>query len=146
MSLTTLFDVLFAAGVVVAAFALVGSALRQLSRAALASAAGLIAAAAIAGWVAFALRNSHPRELAVSAGGLTAAALVACAALLLRRALQRAEASEIHLLAAQRRLKAGSDKGGVERGPELERTLARARADSVSILIEEERRIAEERR
>jgi hypothetical protein len=146
MALTTLFDVLFAAAVVVAALALVGAALRQLSRGALATATGLIAAAAVAGWVAFALRHSHPRELAVSAGGLTVAALVASAALLLRRALQRAEASEIHLLAAQRRLKAVIDEEAVQRAAELERTLARARADSVSILIEEERRIAEERR
>ena len=38
------------------------------------------------------------------------------------------------------------DAEAAEHAAELERVLARARADSVSLLVEEERRIAEERR
>ena len=53
---------------------------------------------------------------------------------------------DAHLVAAQTRLRELVDREAVERAAELERALARARADSVSLLVEEERRIAEEHR
>ncbi|HEY5059863.1 MAG TPA: hypothetical protein VII51_12710 [Gaiellaceae bacterium] len=142
----TVFDALFAAAAVVAAVALAGSALRMLTRFVLAVLTALVSVGAVAGWVAFALRRSHPRELAVAAGGLTACALVIAAAMLLRRTLLRAEAIDAHLDAARARLRALVDDEAAERAMELERTLARARADSVSELVEQERRVAEERR
>ena len=142
----TVFDALFAAAAVVAAVALAGSALRMLTRFVLAVLTVLVSVGAVAGWVAFALRRSHPRELAVAAGGLTACALVIAAAMLLRRTLLRAEAIDAHLDAARARLRALVDDEAAERAMELERTLARARADSVSELVEQERRVAEERR
>ncbi|HVP74607.1 MAG TPA: hypothetical protein VMS63_01195 [Gaiellaceae bacterium] len=146
MALTTLFDVLFAAAAVLAAVALAGAALRVLPRAVAAVVAALVSSAAVAAWVLFALRPSHPRELGVAAGGLTVAALAGVGSLLLRSALVRADATDAHLAAAQARLRALIDEEAADRAAELERTLARARADSVSLLVDEERRIADERR
>src|SRR5260370_42361757 len=71
MPLTNTFDIVFAAGVGVAAFALVGAAMRFLPRLALVALTSLELGAAIGAWLFFALRHSHPRELAVAAGGLT---------------------------------------------------------------------------
>jgi hypothetical protein len=146
MALATLFDVFFAAAAVAAALLLAGTALRLLPRAVAAVVTALLSGAALAGWVFFALRASHPRELAVAAGGLTAAALAGTGSLLLRRALVRADVTDAHLAAAEERLRAVIDQETADRAAELERTLARARADSVSLLVEEERRIADERR
>jgi hypothetical protein len=146
MALTTLFDALFAVAVVVAALALAGAAFRLLTPFVLGALAALVSLGAVAGWAAFALKRDHPRELAVAAGGLTASALVGAAALALRRMLFRAEAIDAHVAQAQARLRALVDDESAERASELERTLARARADSVSFLVEQERRVAEERR
>jgi hypothetical protein len=62
------------------------------------------------------------------------------------RALARAGEVDLHLDEAQRRLRALVDREADERAAELERTLARARADSVSLLVEEERKLSEEHR
>jgi hypothetical protein len=142
--LTTVFDIVFAAGVVVAVVALAGAALRLLPRLALTMLTAVTAGAAVAGWVFYALR--HDRELAISAGGLTGCALAAVASLLLQRALARVADVDLRLGEAQARLEARIAEETADRGAELERTLARARADSVSLLMEEERRIAEARR
>lgn len=144
MPLTDVFDIVFAAGVAVAALALAGAALRLLPRTVLAAQTALTFGAAIAAWILYALRQD--RGLAVAAGGLTACGFAAAASLLLRRALARAAETDARLAAAQARLEEQIDAEAAERAAELERTLARARADSVSLLIEEERRIAEERR
>ena len=146
MALTTAFDIVFAAGIGVAAFALAGAAMRFLPRVALVGLTALQAAAAVAAWLAFALRHTHPRELAIAAGGLTGCVLATGAALALRRVLQRTEEIDTHFAEAQTRLRALVDQEAAERGAELERTLARARADSVSLLVEEERKLAEEHR
>jgi hypothetical protein len=144
MALTDVFDIVFAAGVVVAAVALAGAALRLLPRAVLATLTALAFGAAIAAWVVYALR--HDRALGIAAAGLTGCAAAASASLLLRRALVRLGETDDRLAEAQARLNEQIDAEAAERAAELERTLARARADSVSLLIEEERRIAEERR
>src|SRR5256714_3012949 len=146
MALTTAFDIAFAAGVCLAAVALAGAALRFLPRAALAALAALELGATVAAWVAFALSHRHPREVAVAAGGLTGCLLAAGAALLLRRALAGTEAMDANLAQAQTKLRALVAGETAENAAELERSLARARADSVSLLVEEERRIAEEHR
>ena len=144
MSLTTLADLVFAAGVVVAALALAGAAFRRASSAVLMAAFALEAVAAVGVWVAFALR--HDRSLAVSAGGLTACALVAGAAILLSRALKRAAATDARLAEAQADLVATVEREKRTLAKEVELTLARARADSRSLLEQQERQIAEERR
>ncbi|HKD94082.1 MAG TPA: hypothetical protein VKB43_05175 [Gaiellaceae bacterium] len=144
MSLTTICDLIFAGGVVLAALALTGAALRRASRSALAVVAGLETAAAVGVWVAFALR--HDRPLAVAAAGLTACALAAVAALLLGRALKRVGAMDDRLAETQADLLASVEREKTAAAKELQLTLARARADSRSLLEEQERQIAEDRR
>ena len=144
MALTTLFDIVFAVATAGAATALGLAALRKASPHMLVAATGVLAAGGVAGWTFYALR--HHRELAVAAGGITVCAVVAAAAVVLRRALVRADAFEVHLSAAQTRLHEQVDVEAADRAAELERVLARARADSVSLLQEEERKLAEEHR
>jgi hypothetical protein len=142
--LTTAFDIAFAAGVVVATATLAAAAFRLAGRLMLATVTALVAGAAIAAWVVFALKQHV--ELAVAATGLTVCAVTAAASLLLRQALRRAETIDQHLGEAQAHLLELVEREAADRAEELERTLARARADSVSLLVEEERKIAEERR
>src|SRR6266566_8659137 len=146
MVLTTVFDIVFAAGVGVAALALAGAVLRFLCRSALAGLAALELGSALAAWLALALSHDHARELAVAAGGLTGCLLATSAALLLQRALVRTDAMDANLEEAQTTLRALVARETAENAAELERSLARARADSVSQLAEEERRIADEHR
>jgi hypothetical protein len=146
MLLTRAFDIVFAAGISVAAFALLGAAMRFLPRIVLVALASLEFGAAIGGWLFFALRHSHPRELAVAAGGLTGCLLAAVAAIALRHALVHGERIDAHLDEARARLQGLVEREAEERAAELERTLARARADSVSMLVDEERKIAEDHR
>jgi hypothetical protein len=146
MVLTTVFDIVFAAGVGVAALGLLGAAQRFLPPAALVGVAALELGSALAAWLAFALSHNHARELAVAAGGLTGCLLAASAALLLQRALVRTDAMDANLEEAQTTLRALVARETAENAAELERSLARARADSLSQLAEEERRIADEHR
>ena len=95
MALTTIADLIFAGGVLLAGLALAGAALQRGPISLLAALTSLEAAGAIGTWVAFALR--HDRSLAVAAGGVTACALVAGGALLLRRALRRVGAMDARL-------------------------------------------------
>ena len=144
MALTTICDLIFAGGVVLAALALAGAALHLARTRALVVAPVLEGAAAVGVWVAFALR--HDRPLAVAAAGLTACTLAAGAAVLLSRALTRVGAMDARLAEAQADLLASVEREKTALGKELQLTLARARADSRSLLEEQERQIAEERR
>jgi hypothetical protein len=144
VALTTICDLIFAGGVVLAALALAGAALRRVRTSVLVTATVFEAVAAVGVWVAFALR--HDRSLAVAAAGLTACALVAGASVLLSRALQRVRAMDDRLAEAQADLLASVEREKTAAGKELQLTLARARADSRSLLEEQERQIAEERR
>jgi hypothetical protein len=146
MLLTSAFDIVFAAGVGVAALALVGAAMGFLPRLALVALASLELGAAIGAWLFFALRHSHPRELAVAAGGLTGCLLAAGAAIALRHALIHGERIDAHLDEARTRLRTLVEQEAEDRAAELERAIARARADSVSLLVEEERKLAEDHR
>jgi hypothetical protein len=146
MALTVAFDIVFAAGIGVAAFALAGAAARFLSRRVLVGLTSLQFSAAVAAWLVFAVRHSHPRELAIAAGGLTGCGLTTWAALALRGVLARTEQIDARLEEAQTRLHALVEQETSERAVELERILARARADSVSLLVEEEHKLAEEHR
>ena len=141
MALTTIADLIFAGGIVLAALTFAGAALRRAPTALLASSAGLEACAAAGIWVAFAVR--HDRPLAVSAGGLTACTVAAGAAVLLRRALRRVGAMDARLAEAQADLLAAVEREKTALGKDLQLTLARARADSRSLLEEQERQIAE---
>lgn len=145
-SLTTGFEIGFAVAAGVSAIALMGAALRWFPRNVLVLLTLGVAAGAVGGWVEYALHHSRPRELALAAGGITACAFATVAALVVAWALDRAAPTEAHVAAAQGRLQELLDAATAERVAELEHTLARARADSISLLAEEERRIAEERR
>jgi hypothetical protein len=107
----------------------------------LASVLGLTAAGA---WVAFGLRPSA--SMAAAAGGITLAFVAELAAVQIPPLVRASRRIDEQLARAQARLNSQVAREAEERSAELERTLARARADSVSILEEQERRIAEERR
>jgi hypothetical protein len=144
VSLTTIADLLFAGGVVLAALALAGAALRLVRTPVLAGAVVVEGVAAVGVWVAFALR--HDRSLAIAAAGLTVCTVAAVGALLLRRALLRVEAMDARLAESQAELLASVEQEKTALGKDLQLTVARARADSRSLLEEQERQIAEERR
>jgi hypothetical protein len=146
VSLTTAFDIVFAAGVAVALLAVAGAATRRLTSSALTAIAGLELAGSAAAWIVFAVRRSHDSELAIAAGGILGCALAAAAAVLVRRTLSRVEAIDAQLDDAQGHLRSLVAQETSDRAEELERALARARADSVSLLAEEERKLAEAHR
>jgi hypothetical protein len=138
------FEIVFAAGVVVALATLGAALLGQTRRRFLLGAATLVSLGAAGAWAAFALDPGE--HLALAAGGLTVAAIAAVAAIPLRRALERGRRIESEIVSAEERLRATVAQGAVENARELERLLARSRADSVSLLADEERRIGDERR
>jgi len=86
-----------------------------------------------------------PTPIAVAAG-ITLAFAAELVALRLRDLLRAAGRVDEQLARAQGRLNALVAREAEERAAELERVLARARADSSSLLADQERRIAEERR
>ncbi|HYX89114.1 MAG TPA: hypothetical protein VE753_07075 [Gaiellaceae bacterium] len=142
--MTEVFELVFAASVVVVFGSIAATMLGRLSRPALLWLAGLAGAAAAAAWVAVALDPG--RERALAAGGLTVCAALELAAGALHRLVARAQDVEEQFAAAEERLRTLVDRETAARAAELERTLSRARADSLSRLVGEERRIAEERR
>lgn len=140
----TVFEIMFAASVVVAAGSLAAAALERAPRRVLLGLSALLGAIATAAWVAFALDPG--RELAVAALGLSGAFVTELAALSLRLAMARQRRIDDEFERARTRLDELVQHEVTQRAAELEHTLARARADSVSLLVHEERRIAEERR
>jgi hypothetical protein len=133
------------AGAVVAVFAsAVAAVFGRLSRTTIVTLFGLVGAAAAVGWVVFAFDPS--RELAVVAGGLTVCAALELAMLVLLRLVGRAQDVQRRLEEAEERFDALVASEVEARAAELERVLARARADSLSKLVAEERKIGEERR
>jgi len=144
VDLSTGFEIGFGAGAVLALAALAAGALQYLGKQALLSLATLEGAGAAGAWVAFGLRQKG--ELGVSAGGLTVCAGAAAAAAVLSRAVGRERRVEQEIARAEQRLTQLIEREAEERARELERTLSRARADSTSLLQEEERRIAENHR
>src|SRR4051812_31154634 len=123
MGLPAIFDVVFAAGVVVAAAALAGAAFRLAERRLLVAATVIDGAMAVGAWVALALH--HDRELLVAAGGLTIATLAAAASLPLSRALQRGARIDAELERARKQLADLVSTEADARQVELERVLAR---------------------
>ena len=144
MSLTDAAELVFAVSAVIAGGMLAATVAIRATRRALVAVAALLGAAAIALWVLYALHQHTP--IAVSAAGTMLAALSQLVALLLRRLVLHTRRVDNQLAAAEQRLSDLIDREARERAAELERTLARARADSASLLTEQERRIAEERR
>jgi hypothetical protein len=144
MRVQTLLELAFAAGIVAAATALAGALTARLSRQALVAFAAVLAAAAAAAWVGFAFELD--RESGLAAAGLSVCCLAGLAALPLLAGILRARRIDREIDDAEARLHELVQREVKERADELERTLARARADSASLLADEERKIADQRR
>ena len=144
MIVVLIFQILFAASVIAAGTALALAARDRVSRTVLWGVVAAIAVADIAAWVAFAL--SPQTSLAASALGLTASLLAAAGALGVQWGVSRALHLAQSVADASQTLQALIDQDARDRAVQLEHVLARTRADSLSLIVEEERRIAEERR
>ena len=144
MSSETAVEIAFAAAVVVAGAAVGGTLAGRAPRRVLAGLAALLGIGAAAGWIVFALDTDS--GTAVAAGGLTLCAAVVLLTIPLGEALARSGRIDAELEAAETRLREVAERETKMRTEELERTLARARADSSSQFAEEERRLAEARR
>lgn len=144
MTIELAFEIVFAGAVVLAAAALAGAALERAGKRLLLAAAGAAGAAATAAWVAFALGPQV--ELAISATGLLACLLAVVGALALRRGLAHGRAVERDMERAKSELDSVVQQELRERSADLERALARGRADSLSAYAEDERQLAENRR
>ncbi|MEX2211747.1 MAG: hypothetical protein WD689_08305 [Gaiellaceae bacterium] len=144
METDRLLEVLFAAGVVVAAITLGLIAWGIAGRLVAALVATATGGAAAAAWTVFAF---DPREeLLLSAGGLTACFLAAAAGIPLVRGLQRARRVDVELSRAERQLREAVAEEAAKNAEELDRLVARTRSESLSLFAAEERRVAEERR
>jgi hypothetical protein len=138
------FSIAFAVAVVVVAAAFATGALGRLSRRVAYALSATLALCAVGGWVGLA----YEPELAtaVAAAGLSISAFALLAADTLSRITRRTRRLDADFARAEERLRALIEQESADRAAELERTLTRARADSVSRLAEEERRLGEERR
>jgi len=137
-------EALFAVGVLVAAGTLGLIAWGLAGRATAAIASTAVGVAAAVAWVAFALAPGDERGLA--AGGLTACLVATLAGVPLERALVRGRRIDAEISRSERRLREVATAEAARQAEELERLLARARADTLSAIAKEERRIGEERR
>jgi hypothetical protein len=137
-------EILFALGVVGVAVELGLIAWGIAGRAAAAVVASVVGALAAAAWVVFALDPGDEHFLA--AGGLTVCLLAALGGIPLERALARGHRIDAEIARSERRLRDVGTAEAARQAEELERLLARARADTLSEIAKEERRIADERR
>jgi hypothetical protein len=144
VDLVAVAQIVFGVTAVVTAASLVAAAYDRASGRVLVALASVIGALAVAAWVAFVWRRDA--ALAVVAGGMTLAFAAELLAVRVRDLLRAAGRVDEQLARAQSRLHSLVAREAEERTAELERLLARARADSASLLMEQERKIAEERR
>jgi len=144
VGLVTVMQIAFAVAAGVAAVTLLAVAFDRIRRRALVVLAVVAGLAAVAAWVGFGLRPGT--STATAAGGITIAFVAQLAAVKLRDLLRTARRFDDQLARAQGRINSLIAREADERNAELERTLVRARADTASILAEQERRMAEERR
>jgi hypothetical protein len=144
MTLETAFQLSFAVGVIAAAASLVAAVLARARRNVFLVAAASLGVLAVAGWVIFGLDPSA--DLAVVAAGATLAALTTCGAMLLGPAVQRTRSLDAEFSRAREELDRLLDEETRALSADLDRTIQRARAESMSTLLEEERRLSEERR
>src|SRR5436190_1338624 len=144
MTLEHGFQIVFAAGACAAMASLALAVFTRVPRRALIAIAAVIGAAAAGAWAAFAFRPTS--SLAVSVGGLVVCALAAAASVGLSYLSERRRAAEEEFLGAEGRLLRLIDDESERRSADLSRTLARARADLQSTIVEEERRLSAERK
>jgi hypothetical protein len=144
VQLVSIAQIAFAAAAALAALSIAAAAFDRAPRRVLIGLALLLGASAVAAWVVFGVRQRT--SLAVVAGGVTLAFFAQVAAVKLRYLLRGAHRIDEQLSRAQARLSSLIAREADERNAELERALARARADSTSVMAEQERRLAEEHR
>jgi uncharacterized phage infection (PIP) family protein YhgE len=144
VDLVQIAQIVFAVTALITASSLLAAAFDHASRRMLIALAIVIGLAAVAAWVAFVVRREA--ALAVVAGGMTLAFAAELLAVRLRDLMRAAGRIDEQFARAQSRLHSLVARETEERAAELERVLARARADSSSLLAEQERRIVEERR
>ncbi len=142
--LENVLQALLAVAVIVSAVAVCLAALTPVRPRQLLLVTGVLGAATIFGWIAFAFRPE--REIAVAAAGLLAATIATAGAAALARATRRVRADEATFAEARETIDRMIAEETEQVGADLQRWIARSRADSLSLLAEEERRIAEERR
>src|SRR6478735_7856242 len=116
MTLSRVFEILFAASVIVAAAAFALAFLERISVRILLAVAAVVGIAATAGWVAVALRPSD--GLAVSAAGLTLATLGVIGAAALRRVTAQSRAFDAQLERAKTEIAAVSEAEAAHRAQE----------------------------
>ena len=144
MTVETIVQIGFAVGVAVAAAVIATAFFGRGSRELLIGISVLLGLGAAAAWVAFGL--DPDRDVAVAAGGLMICFAGSLATIPLRAGILRGRRLDDELGAAEARLRGLIEREAAERAAELERTLARARADSSSLLAEQERKLADARR
>ena len=136
--------IVLALGVVLAAVSVVGATVERAGERLLYAIVGGLGAVAAVAWILVALDPSA--DLAYPAVGLTLCLLVAVGSIGIRRGIFHARKVEGEIARAEARLAAQVTKGGDERAAELERVLSRARAESLSLIASEERKIVDSRR
>src|SRR5439155_14330198 len=128
----------------VACATLAGTLAGRVGRQALPVLAVVLGVAATFCWVGFAL---HQRAaIAVSAAGITLAAATELAAMRIVDLVSRLRRIDEQFSRGEARLSALVEREAVARATELERTLARSRADSAASLADQERVMGDERR
>jgi hypothetical protein len=137
-------QIVFAVSAVAAGLSLAAAAFDRIGRPALVTLAAVSGAVAVGGWVVAGIVQET--DVIVAAAGMTLAFVAQVAAIRLRDLMRTTRRVDEQLARAHGRLNSLIAREAEERGAELERTLARARADSASLLAEQERKIAEERR
>lgn len=143
MNAETAVQIAFAVGVLVVGSAIAAALSGRVSRRVLVGIAGLVGLAAVGSWIVFAL--DVERGTAVAAGGLTVCLAAALLTIPLRSGLARSRRVNEDLNVAETALRDLVERETAKRADELERTLARARADSSSRLAEEDRKLADAR-
>jgi len=139
----TAVQIAFAVGVLVVGSAIAGALSGRVARRVLVGIAGLVGLAAVGSWIVFAL--DVERGTAVAAGGLSVCLAAALLTIPLRSGLARSRRVNEDLNVAETALRELVERETAKRADELERTLARARADSSSRLAEEDRKLADAR-
>ncbi len=134
----------FAVAVLISITSICLAALRPIRVRLLLLVAGVVAAAAVVGWAIFAFQPE--RDIAVAATGLLVAAIAQAGAAALARATGRVRAEEATFVRARETIDRMIAEETEQVGADLQRWIGRIRADSLSLLAEEERRLAAERR
>jgi hypothetical protein len=143
-------EIVFAAALAVVAGSVAAAAWGRLPERALLAAAVTFAVAAVLAGIAvgvdLAESFAETDALLLVTGGLALAALAEATLYALARGLRRVRDLERVGESARERLEAYLDEQAEQRRAELERTVARERANAIYVLGEQERKLAEERR